>query len=183
MLRARIFILTLLLHSGILDSSGQSSVEHELDGLELAYKLAIGRLTSQVTSVNEEEWKTSERHKVLCQRMQEEKFRLRAKRDMNFLKQKRPHLQCVLHDYSPDPQAMKAREFRYPVLSHRVTPFFSTALRLSRSNRIVHRSFEGTCSPLSPVMLLLIILHRLQYILSIECMVVKRALWRQVRPE
>jgi hypothetical protein len=158
MLRARIFILKLLLYSGILGSSGQSasSLELELDGLELAYKLAIGRLTSQVTSVNEEEWKTSERHKVLWRRVQEEKVRLRVEEDMNFLKQKRRILQRILHDYSRYPQAMKASELGCPILSRRVIScqaVFSTALPLSWSNSIVHRSFERTCSPLSRIML------------------------------
>jgi hypothetical protein len=168
MLRTRILILELLLHSGVLDSSDRRSRELELDTLELAYKLAIGRLTRQVTSVNEKEWKALEQ-------------------DMDSLKKKRRILQRILHDYFPDPQAVKARKLKYLFLSRiYLMPrrcCFSTALPLSWSNSVVHRSFERKCSPLSSVTLFLIIRLSLQYLLSMECIVVGGALWRPARPE
>ena len=45
------------------------------------------------------------------------------------------------------------------------------------------RSFESMCSLFSPIMLLLITLDRQRYMLSIEGIVVGRALWRLAHPE
>ena len=103
MLRAKLDILQLLISSER-DGPRRRILQREIDGVDLAQRTLMGRLSGQVTTANEDEWRRSQEDKLLEQRMREEEVKFRVDQDMDLLKKKRRILNCILHDYIPDPK-------------------------------------------------------------------------------
>ena len=112
MLRVKLDILQLLISSER-DGPRRRILQRKADVVDLAQRAIMGRLLGQVTTANEDEWRRSQEDKILEQRMREEEVKFRVDQDMDLLKKKRRILDCILHDYIPDPKRSIVSRYIY----------------------------------------------------------------------